>query len=88
MSRWHNAKGTVREVSERLVKIIDASMNDALSDAMDPDLYLEAFIARIALQRARTHEQVATTAVRASYCLRRQGDVKTADLIDAVMEGR
>lgn len=84
MSGWHNAKGTVREVSERLVEILDAALNPSMS----PEHYLDAFGARVALQRARTHEQVATAAVRASYWLARRGDIKTADLITDVMEGR
>jgi hypothetical protein len=88
MSRWHNADGTVRDLSERLVKILDGAVERSLAEEHELSARSIRAEARTSLHRARTHEQVATAAVRASYWLARRGDIRTADLIRDVMEGR
>ena len=84
MSRWHEANGTVREIAETIGSILDG----ALMNPANVHIASVALEARHSLRKARTHEQVATAAVRGTYFLAKYGDVETADLIRDVMEGR
>jgi hypothetical protein len=81
---WHNAKGTIREVSATLSSIADGVMLEPASR----DHHAAALLLKHRAWNARTHKDLAMAAVTAAFQFKQVGDLDAENAIVAVMAAR